>query len=84
VKRQIFLNKFTPADSDAVEAELLSLAGFTDVTPGGGDPGRRVVIECRYSGTNMKRELVGVMRKLGYRFHFTEAKLPEQVELIRD
>jgi hypothetical protein len=82
--RTLFLNNFPQADSDAVEAELLSRPDFVDVTPGGGAAGRRVAIEFKYKGSNVKRDLVAIMRKLGYRFHFTEAKLPEQVELVKE
>lgn len=80
----IFLNKFAQEESDAVEAELLRMPDFVDVTPGGGAAGRRVVIQCKYVGANLKRDLVAVMRKLGYRFTFTEAKLQDQIELVKE
>jgi hypothetical protein len=80
----VFLNKFPQSDSDAVEQELLSLRDFVDVTPGGGDAGRRVSLELKYTGANIKRDLVAVMRKLGFRFHFTEARLQGQIELVKE
>jgi hypothetical protein len=84
VARTLFLNGFPQADSDAVEKELLGDASYAEVTPEGGAPGRRVAYDFKYFGTNLKADLVKIMRKLGYRFHFTEARLQDQVELVKE
>jgi len=80
----IFLNGFSRAEADQVMVALEGHGEFSEVMPGGGTA-KRIVLEAKYHGANLRLAMTRILRDLSIRTHFQEAALPkEQLEIVHD
>lgn len=81
-KRILFFNNFGRKHADLVVQELKQDPDFSEFLPGGGKP-NRVVVECKYSGDNLRVSVAKAVEAVGIPFHFKEATLAKHLEVHR-
>lgn len=81
-KRVIFFNNFGRKHATLIVDELKQDPDFSEFLPGGGKP-NRVVVECKYSGDNLRVSVSRAMEAVGIPYHFKEAVLAKHLEVYR-
>ncbi len=81
-KRILFFNNFGTKHADLVVQELKQDPDFSEFLPGGGKQ-NRVVVECKYSGDNLRVSVAKAVEAVGIPFHFKEATLAKHLEIHR-
>lgn len=81
-KRILFFNNFGTKHADLVVQELKQDPDFSEFLPGGGKQ-NRVVVECKYSGDNLRVSVAKAVEAVGIPFHFKEATLAKHLEIYR-
>ena len=81
-KRVIFLNDFGTKHANLVVDQLKGDSDFSEFLPGGGEP-RRVVVECKYTGDNLRVSVSKAIEAVGIPYHFREAVLAKHLEVYR-
>ena len=81
-KRILFFNNFGRKHAGLIVDELKQDPDFSEFLPGGGKP-NRVVVECKYSGDNLRVSVAKAVEAVGIPFHFKEADLAKHIEIYR-
>ena len=78
----IFLNDFGTKHAKLVVDQLKQDADFSEFLPGGGEP-RRVVVECKYTGDNLRVSVSKAIEAVGIPYPLREAALAKHLEVYR-
>ena len=77
-----FFNNFGRKHAGLIVDQLKQDPDFTEFLPGGGKP-NRVVVECKYTGDNLRVSVAKAIEAVGIPFHFKEAMLAKHLEIHR-